>query len=357
MSRYTFKETNIEAFKKYWRDKQWKPSDRFNLYIDGPFCVQQCGFCIHRGDRVSINSPIYNRYYKEYIPYLLELFEEVLSFKVPDSIYFGGGTANLMTTEIMVDLFKQIPNMKEIPYKVMEGHPAFMTKEKIDILADYNFSYISLGLQTLDMSLLKRHNRIPHKPEKLKHLIRYCQEEKKVHVNCDLLTFINKGNAEDIQILKNDLKLLMEEYGPNLITIYPEYQGFSKNYTDITSFSIKEMDEAVTKIRSLRRGIMSQVRKKPRYNLLKENRIELNDEAIKEFLLDDYYIGKLSQEEFKKFHQYCCSSFPFHPPEQNVLGIGGYSRRKPYSYLGREHYFTIENKDWQPKIFKQMEDK
>ncbi|WP_026478386.1 radical SAM protein [Alkaliphilus transvaalensis] len=349
MTNLNHKEVTLEYFKSLWLSKKWNEGDKFNLYVDGPFCAQRCNFCIHYGDKVAINSPIYNKYYKEYMPYLLKEYEDIINLRVADSIYFGGGTANLMTAEIMRDIFSRIPNMKKIPYKVIEGHPAFMTKEKLDILKEYNFSYISLGLQTLDNDLLKRKNRIPHNPTKLKELIRYCQDELDIHVNCDLLTFIDKGTVDDVEILTRDIKLLMEEYKPNLITIYPEYQGFSGgNYTDFSSYTEEEKLDGIEKIRCLRKGIMRQVRKVQDYNILKSGQIRLHDEDILSNILDDYYIGRFTVEEFQHFHKFSCSSYPWHLQDQNVLGIGGYGRRQPYSYLGRQHYFNLENRDWQP---------
>ena len=172
-------EYTLDELKEIWKDKinGFRDKDIFCLYIDNPFCIKKCKFCIYSPTETKIGSDLYKKYYTEMLPGEIEKFKEILNLRVPDSIYFGGGTASLMTEEIMEDIFSKIPNFKEIKNKVFENHPAMLTKRKIDIFAKYNFTYLSFGIQSFNKEIILEQSRILFNINKVQELIQYAKEK------------------------------------------------------------------------------------------------------------------------------------------------------------------------------------
>jgi coproporphyrinogen III oxidase-like Fe-S oxidoreductase len=346
-------ELNLDDLKKIWIKKfrNWDTNDTFNLYIDNPFCVAKCEFCVHFGCKSAIGSEIYNKYYNYYLPKQIDEFRDILTLRKIDSVYFGGGTPSLMTTDIMEKIASTIPNFEAITEKSFEAHPAFLTKEKIDFLAKYKFTYISLGIQTFDKNINQQQHRIYVAPEKIKELVRYAQEEKGLNINCDLLVFIETGTLKDLETLKSDLRILTEDIKPNIITMYPMYQRFAYDlYKGKTEGTEDEIENSISLIRGMYKLLLKVIRHSSDYHFL--NEISLDRDFVVENMIADTYILKISTDEFhKRVKKYSCSSFPFQPDYQNVIGLGGYGSRAPYSYQGRNIYYKTTNDNWNAKYF------
>ena len=210
-----------EQLKDLWLEKAWEPDETFHLYIHNPFCLTECTFCKHQGMRTKVGSEIYERYYREYLPGLITFFGEVIRSQPPKSIYFGGGTSSMMTSEIMVDIFEAVPNFRSIPFKTFECNPSLMTERKIELLSAYGFTYVSFGVQTFNERILVANDRPPIAFEKLKRLAMQVQGHGMV-LNCDLITFIDKKTRTDLRQLESDLNVLASDLRPDVITVYPE---------------------------------------------------------------------------------------------------------------------------------------
>ena len=339
-----------------WLKKIWKTGETFNLYIDNPFCVNKCKFCVHFGEKAAIGSEKYNEYYDEQLPQQLLQYERILNSRKIDSLYFGGGTPSLMTASKMKEIFNLIPNIMNIKYKHFEAHPAFLTKEKMDILAEYGFKYISIGIQTLDKEINEYNSRTSINNSKLKEITSYIQNEKKLHVNIDLLAYIYRNNLDNrnpCQIVSNDITYLADEIKPDFITIYSMYQDFNINFycSNLDVLSGEQINEDLEKIVNLRRTLLKVCRSSNEYRVwgLSENTF-LNRDAIKSNLLSDVYLTRLTDKEVNSIRAYNCSSYPYQPQSQNTIGIGGQVRRV-YSYMGKSLYYDSVISDGKIQYF------
>jgi coproporphyrinogen III oxidase-like Fe-S oxidoreductase len=338
-------EYSLNQIKNKWLEKEWKKEDTFNVYVHNPFCPSICSFCIVSGSKMTENSEAYVNYYNEYLPNLIKSFDDVLRSREIDTIYFGGGTASMMTEEIMEQIFELIPNFKNIPIKVFECHPITTTKKKIDILSKYNFSYITFGLQTLNEEILREQNRIPAKLNALKDVIHHAQSNG-IYTNCDLLPYISQGNEDGLNQFKRDLTYLIDEIQPNLVTVYPKRQFLELN-KDSTN-KLEEENKVYDLVYSLRTFLIEFDKSNKNYQC--HGPLNLSYESIFKGRFNNYFITNLSREEYDRIKKYNSSGFGNHKKTQNVLGFGSYAHSMAYSYQNDNfHYYQI-NDNWNVKF-------
>ena len=130
------------------------------IYIHIPFCKQACHYCdFHFSTSLKKKGTLVNAICKE-----LALRKEELEGEVK-TIYFGGGTPSLLTSEELQQIFKAIYQN----YRVVEGieitleaNPDDLSKEVLEQLADSPINRLSIGIQSFfeeDLLLMNRaHN-------------------------------------------------------------------------------------------------------------------------------------------------------------------------------------------------------
>lgn len=137
--------------------------ENISLYIHIPFCHKICFYC-------GCNSVKYPKApnVDNYIAALLKEIEMVRELLDPgrkvSQIHYGGGTPNAIPVEyieqinrLIFDKFILIDN----PEIAIECHPAHLTKEYIKRLIGAGFNRFSLGIQDLNLKVLKTANREP----------------------------------------------------------------------------------------------------------------------------------------------------------------------------------------------------
>lgn len=124
----------------------------FGLYIHVPFCRTRCSFCafylrIHREDWAQA--------YVEALAREIRLYaaQDRLRGRLPDSLYFGGGTPTTLHPEQLVEILALVRDnfgparQAEV---TVEAHPDSVTEEGLQILRGAGFNRISFGLQSAD---------------------------------------------------------------------------------------------------------------------------------------------------------------------------------------------------------------
>ena len=329
--------------KKFYSEKEiidiWKrklsalkEGEDFNIYIDNPFCAGACLYCKHTGSLLSEYFNECKEYYNVLLPSQIEKFNFLLDMRVPDTIYFGGGSPSIMSAQTMKDIFNKITNFKKIPNKAFEAFPNQMNDEKIDTLIKNKFSYVSFGIQSLKKSVLEYNNRQDYKNIPLK---KYISDFEKggVRVNCDLMVFIGKekDNINDIKRVEDDFINLIEEYKPSFITIYPESKFLKENIKRGIEFS-KELRKMIL--------CLDEKYKLEHYN----KHLSLEERDIEKEMLVCYQLSTTSSEEIERIKRY--KSDGPNPDSrqktQNVLAFGGFRHHQPYSYHGEGFlYYNI----------------
>ncbi len=321
---------------RVWEDKVRLMEGRelFNLYIDNPFCVNQCVYCIHTGSHAGKYAKDFKFYYKHYLPEQIRKFSHIMGERIPDTVYFGGGTSNVLSTSMLVNLFNIIPNFKEIPNKVFEGNPNLMNQSKLDLIKENKFSYVSLGIQSLKDRVLEQNNRRGYNKEFLKKVVSEIQSSGS-KVNCDLMAFIGMCRVEkDLDRLEEDFEELFVDISPDIITIYPERHFLRKEQGLSGEKAILELRKRLIKLRD-------------KFNLCATDLIESNNPE--DGYYTNYMLYNMSDKEYGKVRVYC-STGPVgnQPHRQNVLGLGGYADHRPWSYHGRDFVYSTLNDNWRP---------
>lgn len=137
----------------------------FGLYLHIPFCKQACHYCdFHFSTSFKKKSELVNALCKE-----LMLRKNELSGKV-ETIYFGGGTPSLLSSEELSHIFETIYSnykISENPEITLEANPDDLTLARIQELANSRINRLSIGIQSFFEEDLKLMNRAHNASEAL----------------------------------------------------------------------------------------------------------------------------------------------------------------------------------------------
>ncbi|NND62692.1 MAG: radical SAM family heme chaperone HemW [Flavobacteriaceae bacterium] len=127
------------------------------IYIHIPFCKQACHYCdFHFSTSLKKKGELIDAICDE-----LSLRKRELNRRI-ETIYFGGGTPSLLTSEELSKIFDSIYNAYDIsgdPEITLEANPDDLSEEKIKELADSRINRLSIGIQSFFESDLKLMNR------------------------------------------------------------------------------------------------------------------------------------------------------------------------------------------------------
>ncbi len=162
-----------------------------NFYLHIPFCPptdpDACGFCLFsREDYVS------QRAVDSYVEDLLLELKAVaacLGRRTLETLYFGGGTPNVLSESNIRRIFKALHDAFDIPAACetsFEGTPALFTESRLRTLHDVGVNRISIGAQTLDPLLVQHSGRL-QRPEQVERTLTFCQAHG-IRSSVDLIT-------------------------------------------------------------------------------------------------------------------------------------------------------------------------
>lgn len=316
----------------FWEDKQ------FGLYIANPFCIKKCNFCIYNPTVTKIGSPVFNEYYEDFLPNVIGFFNELYDIRIPDSIYFGGGTVNLISPKILSSICQKINHFDLIKSKHIECNPLLLTERMAETIVELGFNYVSFGVQTFNQELLTKECRKNPDVVTISKFVKYFTS-RGIFVNCDLLAFLKDGYLEDLSILKTDLEILNIEVEPTVITIYPMYQRFSRYNNDFTS-----LDFNLRRYRGMRE-VLANFSKSTDYMCVVDLK-DLSDRELLNLGLMNYKLIKEDKvEEYTKRVTYNSSGYSARQDASYNLGLGGHGLNVPYSYFGKNEFFYMYNLD------------
>lgn len=135
----------------------------FSLYFHIPFCTKKCGYCHFY---VLPNKEELHALLMEGLNKHLLLWRKKFAEKKIASIYFGGGTPSLLGAKAIATLLDQVhaiapfdSNKIEI---TLEANPETTTRLQMQEYASAGINRVSLGVQSLDDSLLIKLGRTHH---------------------------------------------------------------------------------------------------------------------------------------------------------------------------------------------------
>ena len=131
------------------------------VYIHIPFCKQACHYCdFHFSTKMDKKEAMVSALKKE-----LQLRKDEFKNETVETIYFGGGTPSVLSSEEINSIIQSVyKNYKivENPEITLEANPDDLSEEKIKQLASSPINRLSIGVQSFfeeDLKLMNRaHN-------------------------------------------------------------------------------------------------------------------------------------------------------------------------------------------------------
>ncbi len=163
-----------------------------SLYVHVPFCAQKCEYCAFFSEASS--GELINRY----VAALEREIALVAHDLRPRTIFFGGGTPsilNLRQWESLLGTMQQ-HNLLGAEEFTVECNPATVSLEKARLLRSLGVNRISMGVQSLDETLLDRLGRV-HSREMVFKSFDTLRQAGFDNVNIDLM-FAIPGQTMDI---------------------------------------------------------------------------------------------------------------------------------------------------------------
>ncbi|MBO4747293.1 MAG: radical SAM family heme chaperone HemW [Clostridiales bacterium] len=219
-----------------------------SVYIHIPFCVRKCAYC----DFLSFPSCL-NRI-DEYVDAVCK--EAKLGKKwfgkedaePLQTIFFGGGTPSLLSpfqVGKILDTLRDVYGISEDCEITLEANPGTIDEEKLSGFKKAGINRLSLGIQSLDDSVLQTLGRI-HDSETAKKAILDAKYAGFSNISCDMMLGIPGQTMDSVKetldfILRNSIphislySLILEEGTP----MYARYNG------DIEKYVSQEEDRAM----------------------------------------------------------------------------------------------------------------
>lgn len=132
------------------------PSGEFSLYFHIPFCSRKCDYCHFYviPDKDPHKLLLMDGFAREW-----KRVKHLTQGKILKTIYFGGGTPSLMGPERIKEILEWISPQKDMEI-TLEANPENMTADAMKAYAIAGINRVSIGIQTLDNSMLKRLGRL-----------------------------------------------------------------------------------------------------------------------------------------------------------------------------------------------------
>lgn len=127
-----------------------------SLYVHVPFCAHKCEYCAFYSKLPS--GDLVNRY----VAALIRELEMVAHDLRPQTIFFGGGTPSLLSVSNWRKILEAMERLDLLGAEewTVECNPATVSADKAKLLHSYGVNRISMGVQSLNVSMLERLGRI-----------------------------------------------------------------------------------------------------------------------------------------------------------------------------------------------------
>lgn len=139
-------------------------NDMSGIYIHIPFCVSKCAYC----NFYSLASKAKTDDYVETLKKEIAVRNNYLNGEVVETIYFGGGTPSILSSNHIGTILETIDkhfNIISNPEITLEANPDTIDKEKILSLKKTGINRVSIGIQSFndeDLKYLSRRHDSKH---------------------------------------------------------------------------------------------------------------------------------------------------------------------------------------------------
>lgn len=132
-----------------------------SLYIHIPWCIQKCPYCDFNSHALKGDIP-----HQEYVDHLLADLEAdlpLIAQRQVETIFIGGGTPSLLTSEAMQALLigvSQLVPLSSSAEITMEANPGTVEADRFNGYQQAGVNRISIGVQSFSAQKLQRLGRI-----------------------------------------------------------------------------------------------------------------------------------------------------------------------------------------------------
>ncbi len=219
--------------------------DRLGLYIHIPFCVRKCNYCSFCSFASDEET---KRRYTDAL--LLQVASAPLDARAVDSVFFGGGTPSLLSSEDFRRIFFALREKYRFAQDVeitVEVNPGTLSEEKASALYALGVNRISMGLQSAIDSELWVLGRI-HTFAQFLESYQLLRKTGFDNINIDLMYAIPEQTRESLEKTLSLVTSLSPEHISAYSLIIEENTPFGKSKESISLPSEEEEAEMYTLI-------------------------------------------------------------------------------------------------------------
>ncbi len=155
------------------------------IYLHIPFCKQKCSYCnFHFSTSLKLKSDVLLAMHQE-----LEMQRNYLAGQPIQTVYFGGGTPSLLSTDEINRLFETIAAnypLQEIQEFTLEANPDDLSSAYLRSLRQTPVNRLSLGVQSFKDADLRYMNRA-HNAQQSDYAIKAAQDAGFTNMTLDLI--------------------------------------------------------------------------------------------------------------------------------------------------------------------------
>ncbi len=186
--------------------------DSLGLYIHIPFCASKCDYCNFYS--IMPNGRIISDYIKAICT---EITFYKGSNKTIDTIYFGGGTPNILSFKDFARILETIRKVFKVSSRAeitIEMNPNLVTNENVQDFQFLGINRASLGVQSFkdgDLAFLRREHNVSEAKEAITRIKTVCK-----NISIDLIIGLPGQTAEQYE----EAAVLAQNYGVKHISGY-----------------------------------------------------------------------------------------------------------------------------------------
>ncbi|HOA79873.1 MAG TPA: coproporphyrinogen dehydrogenase HemZ [Defluviitaleaceae bacterium] len=208
----------IEVAKKEKEILDKNKDNEISLYIGIPFCPSKCLYCSFTSYAIDNRQNLVEDYLEALEKEIL-FSKEYLKDKYIRSLYIGGGTPTSLNLNQLERLLIQINKsffIEELDeFTVEAGRPDTITREKLNLLKQYNVDRISINPQTMDNDTLVRIGR-KHSKEEIIEAFYMAREAGFDNINMDIILGLPGEDTKNVSYSMSEIKKL----SPDSLTVH-----------------------------------------------------------------------------------------------------------------------------------------